>query len=309
MKAIITARNSDKENQEYSCDSTLTFGRESHSDVTLNDPQASRSHAVLRQMGNQYILSDMGSTNGTYLNKRRIHEATAVKDGDTIRIGSSEFVFKLLQDGATTAIDVPERTIITKDVRVAEITVLVSDIRNYTQLSETLAIEKLSLVLGQWLRAVSQSVAKHGGQVDKFLGDCVYARWESMNDSSQSVINALKTAQDLDRICKQVNREHKDLPKPIMVGVGINTGSAAVDFSSDNTAIGDAVNIAFRLESASKELGKDIVISESSYRYLPEGLCTQRAQSIAVKGKNEPILVSALNFSELPQLLQLKQTG
>lgn len=300
----------DGQTQHFTCGATLTFGRDSHSDIALNDPKASRSHAVLRQLGgNQYLLTDMGSTNGTFLNDRRIKEPILVNDGDTIRIGSYQFEFLKEQNEPVTSMEIPEQTVITKDIRVADITVLVSDIRNYTQLSENLSIQKLTLVIGQWLRAVSNCVVKNGGQVDKFLGDCVYARWESQGDSSQSVLSALKTADQLNRICTLVNEEHKDLPSPIVVGVGINTGSAAVDFSQDNTAIGDAVNIAFRLESATKELGKDIVISESSYRHIPGNLCSAQSQEIKVKGKNEPIIVSGLDFSELRNLLKLREAG
>ncbi|MDH5327496.1 MAG: adenylate/guanylate cyclase domain-containing protein [Gammaproteobacteria bacterium] len=294
----------DGQTQTFVCESGLTFGRDSHSDVTLSDPLASRNHAVLRQMrGNAYVLTDMGSTNGTFLNDRRISEPTVVKDGDTIRIGSSSFEFKKEHAEVVTSVDIPEKTVISKTVRVAEITVLISDIRNFTQLSESLPIETLTQVIGQWSREVAQVVADNHGTVDKFIGDCVYARWESKK-ASESVMSALRTANELNRICLRMNEQYTQLPHPIVVGVGINTGSAAVDFSQENTAIGDAVNIAFRLESASKDLGKDIVISQSSYQHLPGELCTQRAQSLMVKGKSEAVIASGLDFSDLPILLE-----
>lgn len=290
--------------KQYVCETVLTFGRDSHSDISLDDPMASRNHAVLRQLGgNKYFLTDMGSTNGTFLNDRRISEPTQVRSGDAIRIGSSKFEFVKDEDAAITSMDVPDKTIVARDIRVAEITILVSDIRNYTHLSESIPIQKLTQVIGQWLRAVSYCVTQHGGTVDKFIGDCVYARWESLGDARQSVLNALKTAAALADICEKLNLEYSDLPSPIAIGVGINTGSAAVDFSQENTAIGDAVNIAFRLESATKELGKDVVLSETSYRYLPVNIVGNSSQAIMVKGKQEPIVVSALDFSELQEFI------
>ena len=72
----------------------------------------------------------------------------------------------------------------------------------------------------------------------------------------------------------------------------------------DNTALGDAVNVAFRLESATKVLGKDIVLSETAYRHLPEKFWKPLTQKIRVKGKRDPVRIFAVDFTDVPMLLQ-----
>jgi adenylate cyclase len=93
------------------------------------------------------------------------------------------------------------------------------------------------------------------------------------------------------------------LPHPLRVGVGINNGQAAVNVGQESTAIGDAVNLAFRLESATKEINKDIVISKSAYETLAPRFWSGREQIISVKGKKEAINIVAYTFDEIRSLL------
>jgi adenylate cyclase len=91
------------------------------------------------------------------------------------------------------------------------------------------------------------------------------------------------------------------------MGVGINTGLASLGVGSDNTALGDAVNIAFRLESATKELGVDVVLSESSYTSLPDCDWHDAEQEIKLKGKRNPVKVVGLHFDQAENLLNTAQ--
>jgi len=89
----------------------------------------------------------------------------------------------------------------------------------------------------------------------------------------------------------------------LRVGVGINTGVASMGIGQDATALGDAVNIAFRLESATKVLGTDIVMSESSYGSLPEKCITGEKQHIRVKGKRDVLRICSLHFGDVKKML------
>ena len=157
--------------------------------------------------------------------------------------------------------------------------------------------------MSQWFRKVSDLIAINNGTVDKFIGDCVYARWEATDGESGSIKNALKSALQIKQISDELQTAHLEPPHQLKIGVGINTGEAAVGIGQDNTAIGDAVNLAFRLESATKEFKKDIVLSKGSYQHLPETLWNSGEKEIMVKGKKDPIKVCGFSFEEIQAFL------
>jgi adenylate cyclase len=160
--------------------------------------------------------------------------------------------------------------------------------------------------MNQWFERVSEVIYRQGGMVDKFIGDCVFARWES-GDSQENVVNALRTACLLRTVTTALHSSFPELPGPLRMGVGINTGLASLGVGSDNTALGDAVNIAFRLESATKELGVDVVLSESSYTSLPDCDWHDAEQEIKLKGKRNPVKVVGLHFDQAENLLNTAQ--
>jgi adenylate cyclase len=93
------------------------------------------------------------------------------------------------------------------------------------------------------------------------------------------------------------------------MGVGINTGLASLDVGSGSTAMGDAVNIAFRLESATKTLGVDMVLSESAYRHLPERCWKGAARALQLKGKRVPVRVIGISFHDAERLSATLRAG
>lgn len=299
MSAFLSMMN-DNDRASIPCRAVMTLGRDKNSDITLNDPQASRNHAVLRRLGaDDYYLIDSGSANGSFVNERRIATPTLLHDGDRVRIGST--VLEFHHEKEETCLEEPsqEATLVSTRLNIKQITILVSDIRGFTTLSEEIPIHTLSKIMSEWFRLVSDGVAGFGGVVDKFIGDCVYARWEAGTDAGNSVRLAMRAAQRINDITQDLNTRHADLPRALRIGVGIHTGAAAVGVGRDNTAIGDAVNLAFRLESSSKELQTDIVLSESAYRHLPQHWWKTKTRRVTVKGKKEPVDVCGLTFAEL----------
>ena len=103
---------------------------------------------------------------------------------------------------------------------------------------------------------------------------------------------------------EDLNRTFTDLTEELKIGVGINTGAASMGAGVENSALGDAVNLAFRLESATKVLGKDIVLSETAYRHLPEKYWKPLTQKIRVKGKRDPVRIFAVDFPDVPMLIK-----
>ncbi len=192
----------------------------------------------------------------------------------------------------------------------SDITILVADVRNYTLFSEQLPIFRLSAVMSRLFRSATEVVEASGGTVDKFIGDAVMARWivEEAASVGDTVLAALWCSVDLNRCIQEINRAFPNLPFPLTIGVGINSGQAAlgnVDLHNRRnfTALGDSVNFAFRLEALTQKLGRSVVIGSDAYHHLPEKIWKRRTQSVTVKGKDAPIAVCVANFDELNEFL------
>lgn len=291
------------------CDSVLTIGRDQNNDLVLQDLLISRHHAIIRRLGNgDYYLADGGSTNGCHINDQRITVPTRLNDDDRIRIGRSCFRFVLCQEKLA---PVDKRslqdTVILDSPEIRQITILVADIRDYTTLSEQVPIRVLTRVMNKWFHDVGHVIQHNAGTVDKFIGDCVFARWEA-DDARRTVYRALRTAWQIGVVTHRLSGLFPSLPGTLRIGVGINTGQACVGIGVDNTALGDAVNIAFRLESATKRIGTDVLLSSSSYRHLPAQYWRERERLVTVKGRRTPVHVCGFDFQQLDTVLQaLKQ--
>lgn len=286
---------------EVQCKPTTTIGRDKNCDVVVVEAAVSRNHAMVRRLGNNdYYLIDEGSANGSFINGKRVSMPTQLKDNDLITIGPVKISFhQESEEESTTTSETDANTVlITQSIDVSQITILVADIRGFTSLSESLPIKTLTNIMNSWFHKASDCVQSERGMVDKFIGDCVYARWSSSKDSLQVLAHALRTACKLKDISEEINKKQPDLPRPIKIGVGINAGMAAVGVDRGSTAIGDAVNLAFRLEGSSKEIGKDIIIGRDAYGDLPADFWTGKQQTISIKGKAEPVEVVGLDFNE-----------
>jgi adenylate cyclase len=291
--------------QEVPCKTVLTVGRDRNSDIVLPDLHASRNHAMIRRIGRgDYYLIDSGSSNGSFINQQRVTTPRLLKDGDRIAMGRFEMEFKQTKkdEAAVDTLSLQD-TLISDTPEIQQITILVADIRGFTAMSEQVDIRTLTKLMNTWFHQVSDTIIKHGGIVDKFIGDCVFARWESNLDQDRTVLQALSAASAIHRITLKLNETYTEITEPISIGVGINTGAASMGIGQDNTALGDAVNIAFRLESASKFLGTDVVLSESAYQHLPASFIEGRRQHVQVKGKRDPVRICTLDFNDVDQIL------
>jgi len=295
------------EPKQYPCERVLTIGRVPPNDVILTDPKVSRHHAIIRLFGDRrYHLVDLGSANGCLVNGRRVIVPCALANGDRIHIGEQMLTF-YDADIQTPQIQESDSasTMMTYNSKVQEIVVLVADIRNFSQMSEQIEVCLLAQVIGRWFGMVTSIVEEHQGVVDKFIGDAVMVRWVSLRGQAGAMTTeSLKTACALHGAANKVNEEFPDLPGPLKIGVGINMGHAVLgnvgsSRARDYTALGDSVNLAFRIEKASKELGKGIVVGDDAYKHLPASLQCGHPETIVVKGKEAPITVHAFDCEEI----------
>jgi len=187
-----------------------------------------------------------------------------------------------------------------------EITVLFSDIRDFTALSERLTPESLVLLLNQYLGPMTDIVLKHRGTLDKYIGDAIMSIYNAPLWIEDHSILACQTAVEMIDKLKEINNNFrvKGLQE-IEIGIGINTGDAVVgnmgtDMRFDYTAIGDTVNLASRLEGLNKIYNTCIIVSEFTLRHYTE-LRTQNSlhfrelDLIKVKGKERPVKIYELS--------------
>ena len=124
--------------------------------------------------------------------------------------------------------------------------------------------------MSHWFQEVQNIVERNHGIVDKFIGDCVLAKWEVEPGDTESLLLALNTAHCLNNVTLELGEKFPEIGHPLQIGVGLNYGQAAVGIGADNTIMGDVVNTAFRLENSSKDLDTDIVMNHSLLSLLPK---------------------------------------
>ena len=285
---------------------TFKLGRGTASDVVLPYSWVSRQHSIVQQDGSEiFQIMDLGSSNGTYLNGKRIYSPTILHNNDIITLGKTSIRFVQLHESKDFADKKCESTL---DMTVAYIqkeivTILVCDIHDFTSLSEKKGNKTVSKLLQFWTKKVGSIVHEHDGLVDKFIGDAVMATWIG-GTVELGIRNALRAALDINNATKNITENIPDMETELSIGAAINTGEAmmgnmGVASHRDSTVIGDVVNVAFRLESMTVKDDSDIIIGAATALHLehPEKYFTEK--SFDLKGKKEKINAYACSFEEL----------
>ena len=182
-------------------------------------------------------------------------------------------------------------------------TFMFSDIRGFTPISEKYKgnPEGLTRLINRFLTRMTDIIIANGGTIDKFMGDCIMAFWNAPIDDPEHEEHAVQAALEMQEELKLLNAEltKEKLPN-INIGIGINTGEALVgnmgsDQRFDYSVIGDAVNLASRLESSSKTLGKTLVVGEDTYKVAKINYNFTYVDEIKVKGKTESVKVYTIS--------------
>jgi len=181
--------------------------------------------------------------------------------------------------------------------RSQSVVVLFSDIRDYTTLTEGMEAELVVQLLNEWFSEVAKIIRRHGGFVDKFMGDAVMTLFGVPEPRESMVADAVRAALEMRDVLDTINMRHRFLGgREIRVGIGIDQGDAVVGFIGSHlrqsyTAIGDVVNTAARLESATKDAGHDILISDRVDKVQRRaGIAeTQFVGRLQLKGKDRTV--------------------
>jgi len=204
------------------------------------------------------------------------------------------------------------------------IAILFSDIRSFTAISEDLEPEEVVDFLNEYMTIMVKCIDDTSGIVDKFIGDAIMALWGVPVSRGNDSENAINGALQMRNALIEFNKGRGSLKKPIIsIGCGINTGPVlAGQIGSEDrmeyTVIGDAVNLASRIEALNKPMGTDILITEDTYNQVKDIFAVKKMKPIKVKGKEKPQQIYAVlgrltdrkrpeNIEELRKFLNIKK--
>jgi adenylate cyclase len=291
------------------------LGRSSDNQIRVHSDLISRQHALVQRMENgEYCLFDLGSRNGTFLNGTRVTIPVPLNDGDQISLGDFPISFHCPKSVEVLADSAPVRdTKATTVLFTQKLTsVLVVDVRGFTKIAQAIDPQLLSQVMGTLFRSGGEIMRRRGSWGQKYIGDALMSVWvHTKNDQGSQVLSILHALGELTQVVNAL-QEQFQLPFPISIGAGINTGPAAIGnagsaHTADYTALGDTVNAAFRFESATREIGLDMVIGRETMKTLrqcadqPERFFEEK--TVQLKGYEIAVQVWAANFANLRNLL------
>jgi class 3 adenylate cyclase len=199
-------------------------------------------------------------------------------------------VRKLIEEGKTIAPGVERR----------EMTILFCDLENFSTLAQDISAEELLKYSTEYFSIATEAITRHGGTVDKFIGDAVMGFWGAPDLVPDHAVRACRAALDIVHGLERANQEWQlEGKRALRVRVGINSASVLVGNigSSDRlsyTTIGDGVNVASRLEGKNKELGTTICVSDSTYERAKNQIVARPIRPVSVKGRSGEFMVYEL---------------
>jgi adenylate cyclase len=257
---------------------SCSLGRTAANTIVLESPKVSRRHALihLQNIGEPWLI-DFGSSNGTFLNKRRIQHPIRLSDGDQITIGDQ--VFKLRQPVAVSEdykTDVVQRTL--REIGNIPCWLLVADIRGFTPLSRQMESQDLDVLLGSWIFTCKEIIESRHGIVNKYLGDGFLAYWPDAVTTPQEIMAVISALKELQR------KEWPEFRFVVHFGAVAIGGVASM---GEESLMGSEVNFIFRLEKLASSLGEPCTVSEAAHTKLKELVPVRSLGEFELKGFDE----------------------
>jgi adenylate cyclase len=293
------------------------IGREKNNDFVITDLWISYNHALLSVTASgEFYLIDLGSQNGTFVNGYRVGIPVILQSGDRITLGKTKLEFycpqshpqdkkppNRMEDDTSTSILSMRRLM----------SVMVINIRDFTTLVRQIEDDFLSLIIGSWFKKVDNIIYDSGGWVSNFIGSKVMAIWfhEQQQVAKKELIEIFKAISTLNQMTVELSNQYP-LPFSLLLEAGLNTGYAMLgNVGTGNrpnfTPIGDTINLALALESATKEINEDLALGEKTYAYLSEIGNNQdffQQYRITLSGYDFLANIYAVKFSDLERFWQ-----
>jgi adenylate cyclase len=254
---------------------SCSVGRAAVNNIVLESPKVSRRHALihLQNIGELWLI-DFGSSNGTFLNKRRIHHPIRLTDGDQITIGDQ--VLKVRQPTAISEAyktDMIQRT--AREIENVPCWLLVADLRGFTPISREMPSNDLDLLLGAWIFSCKEIIEHQHGIINKYLGDGFLGYWPEADTSPDEIVAVISALKELQ---KQKGPAFRFVVHFGPVAIG---GIASM---GEESLIGGEVNLIFRLEKLASSLGEPCCVSHAANAKLCQLVATRALGEFELKG-------------------------
>lgn len=283
------------------------IGRSQDATIRLSDGGISRQHATIRREGSHYWVTDLGSANGSYVNDVAVSAARALRSGDRLQFGGSQFLFvqeevsPTSRTGGHTTQGMQTQVIKTQSLpmKTLDATLLVGDLKDFTRLSAQLTAEEVAAMLREWYADCENILKPRGAVIDKFMGDGVFAYWPRTD--AKSLAAAVESARllSLPHASNSPRRKwvQENLGITVQCHVGLHVGEVALGAMGRgvNTAVGEAVNVTFRIEALTRRLETQVLASTVFVQRAGEqAVHFKHAGTHEVKGQPDPVDVHLL---------------
>lgn len=259
--------------------SSCAIGRSSQNQVVLDDALVSRFHALVQTQGDgEHVLVDLGSSNGTQLNGRRVVLPTRLTDGDCVRVGRLKLIFHQGPAPEADAAASARRTRSTErvpDMERGSRWLLVADIVDYTRLSQQMEATDLAQRVGVWIHDCKLVLESHQGTLNKYLGDGFLAYWPQDSMDPQRIVGVVDGLQ-------RMQKQHD-----LCFRVVLHRGDTLIDrqiASGEENLLGNEVNFVFRMEKVASGAGLQWLLSAPAALGLRDHLETVPVARHAIRG-------------------------
>jgi adenylate cyclase len=254
---------------------SCSLGRNAVNTIVLQSSKVSRRHALihLQNIGEAWLI-DFGSSNGTFLNKQRIHRPIRLSDGDQITIGDEVFKFRqplAISYAHKTAM--AERT--SREIANIPCWLLVADIRGFTPLSRSMQSTDLDVLLGAWIFDCKEIIENHHGTINKYLGDGFLAYWPDAATTPEEIVAVISALKELQ------GKKSPDFRLVVHFGPVAIGGIASM---GEESLMGGEVNLIFRLEKLAGSLGELRGLSKTAHTKLAELVSARSLGEFELKG-------------------------
>lgn len=230
--------------------SRCTIGRDLANDLVLTGDQISRQHALIASDAHGATLSDLRSRNGTFCNGQAVSRPQLLRDGDSLRCGDVVMTFRCPEPKVAAASNGDEATRLVSQIDMREAWLLLLDIEGYSGLVAQLGTPVATERVQQWIRHVGPQIEHHGGTINRYLGDAIFAFWPDAPGASARFGAALRAVQAAQR------------SSPVAFRIVAHRGSVAFSRSDNGQELGgQVVNFLFRAEKTAKAHGAQVLLS------------------------------------------------
>ena len=261
---------------------TCSIGRSPNNQVVLADVKVSRRHAVIHvQDQHEFWLVDLGSSNGTYVDGRRVTQPIQLRNRNQIEIADFRLLFRQTLADPATELEpsVSEKTI--QEIKSLKCWLLVADIISSTHLVRRLSPDELPQVTGHWFSACKEIIDDCGGSINKFLGDGFFAYWPAREKTVSELVQALAELKKIQALGQTNFRV------VLHYGQVFMGGSASL---GEESLMGQEVNFVFRMEKLAAALHESCLLSEPAQAQLKAHLPAVESGRHALTGFEDQFL-------------------